>query len=272
MLPGFRFLFAAIAFSVSVLVFGLGAAALLRAAHEKFAHNPSWQTTPEIRFAQKNDPSDAVLAMLRIEPPPSEPEAVNNPAGTPELETSAEATPREAAKDKAEETTMPAVVDAAAVITKPAEPPAAAPAITASTTVTSTQPTDPAATNNPTSDQAAPAPASPPEPSPRPTPTPVAESADIAAPTPTPAAARIATLGRPPVAMQPQAPARPAPILAESDTANRRLRAERAKERRRLAQAERARLAQQAATQAGPFGQLPFTQTAFTPLAAARTP
>ena len=31
MLPGFRFLFAAIVLSTSVLVFGLGAAALLRA-------------------------------------------------------------------------------------------------------------------------------------------------------------------------------------------------------------------------------------------------
>ena len=41
MLPGFRFLFAAIVLSMSVLIFGLGAAALLRAAHEQFAHMPS---------------------------------------------------------------------------------------------------------------------------------------------------------------------------------------------------------------------------------------
>ena len=40
MLPGFRFLFAAIVLSMSILVFGLGAAALLRAAHEEFAANP----------------------------------------------------------------------------------------------------------------------------------------------------------------------------------------------------------------------------------------
>jgi hypothetical protein len=40
MLPSFRFLFAAIAFSMSVLVFGLGAAALLRTAHEEFSNNP----------------------------------------------------------------------------------------------------------------------------------------------------------------------------------------------------------------------------------------
>ena len=34
MLPGFRFRFAAVFLSMSVLVFGVGAAALLRAAHE----------------------------------------------------------------------------------------------------------------------------------------------------------------------------------------------------------------------------------------------
>jgi len=52
MLPGFRFLFAAIVLSMSILVFGLGAAALLRAAHEEFASNPSWRGAPETIFAQ----------------------------------------------------------------------------------------------------------------------------------------------------------------------------------------------------------------------------
>ena len=47
MLPGFRFLFAAIALSVSILVFGLGAAALLRAAHEEFASYSSWRAATE---------------------------------------------------------------------------------------------------------------------------------------------------------------------------------------------------------------------------------
>ena len=47
MLPGFRFLFAAIVLSMSILVFGLGAAALLRAAHEEFASTPSWRAAPE---------------------------------------------------------------------------------------------------------------------------------------------------------------------------------------------------------------------------------
>ena len=55
MLPGFRFLFAAIMLLLSILIFGLGAAALLRAAHEEFASNPSWHATPETTFAQQTE-------------------------------------------------------------------------------------------------------------------------------------------------------------------------------------------------------------------------
>ena len=55
MLPGFRFLLAAIVLSMSVLVFGLGAAALLRAAHEEFASSPTWRVAPEPKFAQQNE-------------------------------------------------------------------------------------------------------------------------------------------------------------------------------------------------------------------------
>src|SRR5579871_5628586 len=70
MLPGFRFLFAAITLSVSILVFGLGAAALLRAAHEEFASNSSWRAAPEQPIiAQQNDQAKPVLAMLRFDPP-----------------------------------------------------------------------------------------------------------------------------------------------------------------------------------------------------------
>ncbi len=70
MLPGFRFLFAAIVLSMSILVFGLGAAALLRAAHEEFASNPSWRAPPETMFAQQVEATRPVLAMLQIEPLP----------------------------------------------------------------------------------------------------------------------------------------------------------------------------------------------------------
>jgi hypothetical protein len=72
MLPGFRFLFAAIVLCMSILVFGLGAASLLRAAHEEVASNPSWRAAPETRFAQQEATSPPVLAMLRVEPRTSE--------------------------------------------------------------------------------------------------------------------------------------------------------------------------------------------------------
>jgi len=75
MLPGFRFLFSAIVLCFSLLVFGLGAAALLRAAHEQFASRPSWYPTPSTTFAQQGDPlaqhgdhSGAVLALLELDP------------------------------------------------------------------------------------------------------------------------------------------------------------------------------------------------------------
>ncbi len=72
MLPGFRFLFAAILLSTSILVFGLGAAALLRASHEQYVSNPSWRNSPqEQMFAQAPEP---VLAVLRAEPEAVEPE------------------------------------------------------------------------------------------------------------------------------------------------------------------------------------------------------
>jgi hypothetical protein len=74
MLPGFRFLLAAIMLSMSFLVFGFGAAALLRSAHEEFASNPSWRAAPEVKFAQPAEPTTApltrpVLATLRVEMP-----------------------------------------------------------------------------------------------------------------------------------------------------------------------------------------------------------
>jgi hypothetical protein len=82
MLPGFRFLFGAIVFSMSILVFGLGAAALLRAAHEEFSSNPSWRAAPETMFAQRGEASPPVLAMLRVEPAPAAPNADNAAAAS----------------------------------------------------------------------------------------------------------------------------------------------------------------------------------------------
>lgn len=75
MLPGVRFLFAAILISTSLLVFALGAAALLRATHEQFVSNPSWRSGPQEQvFAQAPEPVQPVLAVLRVEPMASEAE------------------------------------------------------------------------------------------------------------------------------------------------------------------------------------------------------
>ncbi|MCG2668628.1 hypothetical protein ACFPFP_16890 [Bradyrhizobium sp. GCM10023182] len=69
MLPGFRFLLAAILLSTSILVFGLGAAALVRASHEQYVSNPSWRNGPQEQvFAQSPEPAQPVLAALRVEP------------------------------------------------------------------------------------------------------------------------------------------------------------------------------------------------------------
>src|SRR5215831_16650019 len=74
MLPGFRFLFAAIVICMSVLVFGLGATALMRAAHEDFATNTSWRAPPEPRFAEQEEAvKPPVLAILSLQPRAVEP-------------------------------------------------------------------------------------------------------------------------------------------------------------------------------------------------------
>ena len=69
MLPGFRFLFVAIVMSMSMLVFGLGAATLFRAAHQEFASTPSWRAAPETMFAQQE--VTPTLALLRFDAPPA---------------------------------------------------------------------------------------------------------------------------------------------------------------------------------------------------------
>jgi len=99
MLPGFRFLFAAIVLCFSILVFGLGAAALLRAAHEEFASKPSWRGTPETMFAQQGEPSRPVLALLQVEPESKQPaaEAVKEPVGEPVAQQRQDDTPSAAA-------------------------------------------------------------------------------------------------------------------------------------------------------------------------------
>lgn len=88
MLPGFRFLFAAIMLSMSLLVFGLGATALLRSAHEEFASNPTWRAAPEVKLTPQSEATMPVLATLRLETPAQKaPEDVTAPAAKAESET-----------------------------------------------------------------------------------------------------------------------------------------------------------------------------------------
>ena len=99
MLPGFRFLFAAIVLSMSILIFGLGAAALLRAAHEEFASNPTWRAAPETVFAQPREATRPVLAMLRVDLPTPEKIADNIPAIAAPAAAAVDSAPQETAKE-----------------------------------------------------------------------------------------------------------------------------------------------------------------------------
>src|SRR5205085_12283672 len=92
MLPGFRFLFAAILLSMSILIFGLGAAALLRAAHEEVASIPTRRSLPEPVFAQ-SEPAAPTLALLRVESPVAEKAPELAAAPTAQAEQRAEAVP-----------------------------------------------------------------------------------------------------------------------------------------------------------------------------------
>jgi hypothetical protein len=136
MLPGFRFLFAAIVLSMSILVFGLGAAALLRAAHEEFASTPSWHASPEPVFAQRTETEgpaaqgpvaqepvtqepavqEPVLAMLQVEPSAAEEKAPDQivAAATPAEQPATTAVPAEP-----EVTAKPVETEANATLAEP---------------------------------------------------------------------------------------------------------------------------------------------------------
>jgi hypothetical protein len=262
MLPDFRFLLAAIALCTSILVFGLGAAALLRAAHQEVAQNPSWRGTPEPRLAQSQEPANPVLAMLRIEPVVADSKIADaplSPASDESRGTEAEAaatvfpTPDEdkAVASRAAESSPPietAKTEARSPqASTPAEDPAApsapgtAESMAADTKIAAVEQASPATGEQPSAAQPVMAPTAS-----------LAVEAD-------PAAARIAALGGPLAAVEMEAAKKDA-VFEQQDReeAKKRLRAERAKERRRLA-ARRAHLAEQAAAQQtaiDPFGQL----------------
>ena len=65
MLPGLRFLFVAIVLALSMMIFGLGAVALLRSAHQEFASLPTRHVQPETVFAQQT--ATPTLAMLSVD-------------------------------------------------------------------------------------------------------------------------------------------------------------------------------------------------------------
>ncbi len=249
MLPSFRFLFAAIMFSMSILVFGLGAAALLRTAHEEFASNPFWHAAPETTFAQQSEATRPVLAMLRVDPVPAEQKA---PDDVP---------------------SVAAPVEPAAVASVPAEPEN----IAALGTEHSPQP-ESARPEIPVPESPAPSETAPAQAEAAPGETKIATTEEASSPaneaastaseqTSAPALpeANIAALDPPTVAIEAKPAAKAAgakTISAEPDSSiiRKRQQARRAAQRRRIA--ARARAARQAAQQAAdPFAQ-PLAQPA----------
>jgi hypothetical protein len=243
MLPGFRFLFAAIVLSMSILVFGLGAAALLRAAHEEFASTPRWHATPETIFAQQSEATKPVLAMLRVEPAAAEPKAADNiPAAAAPAEqaaiaaTPAQPEPEKIAALKPEDSPQPEAA-------KPEIPPPEAPAQNEASAAQAVGPasageTRVAATEQILSPVSEAAPATPEQAN-----VPISPDTHIAA-------TKIATLGGPPVTIETAPPAKAAAAAPDKKPRH----ARRANHHRRIALP--ARLAGQAPQQpANPFAQ-----------------
>lgn len=250
MLPGFRFLFAAIVLSMSVLIFGLGAAALLRSAHEEFASLPSRRAPAEPVFTRQNDPPLPTLALLRFDPPVADDKPSENGPVTVAPET---VTPTEQSPDA-----MPAEPEKLAAL-KPEEPMPAAAATLEMAAVDTTTATPPTAAEAiapvANEDVRVAAIADAPEPS-------------TTAATPAPdrlslegniAATKIATLGGPAVTIDGKTGATASDAKPDRSVVRKR-NAQRARERRRIA-ARRARLAAQLAAAAAaqqlanPFGQ-----------------
>ena len=251
MLPGFRFLFAAIVLSLSVLIFGLGAAALLRAAHEQFASVPSRRPLPEPVFARQND-SPPTLALLRVEPDVAEkvpdngaaatiPETVTPAAQAQETPAASAAEPEKLAALKTEEPTpvepakpeIPAAEATPAIQATPAEPPVANEEVKLAAIVDTPPP------------MTVPAPAAP-EP----------EAPSLAG---NAAALKIATLGGPAVTIEQPAAVKKTSAKPKERSVNRK-RAQRAKERRRIAAARRARQAAAQQQAADPFATAPVAR------------
>jgi hypothetical protein len=259
MLPGLRFLFAAIVLSTSILIFGLGAAALLRAAHEEVANIPARRSPPEPVFAQAQEklptetlPTEAppALAILRVDPPASEtPERAPESAETSSIlsaDTSAPAEQEQIAAVKPDEpasTEAPVAAPPVADAPAPQAPPAAA---QTDAPAPATEAPAPAEEAKPAAVAEAPPASEVPPSAPETPPAPAEKS---------PAATSIATLGGPAVTVEETKSAKRADPKPDQSAAKKRARAERARERRRLAQQQhpvRQVIPQQ---QFDPFGQ-----------------
>jgi hypothetical protein len=234
MLPGFRFLFAAIVLSTSMLIFGLGAAALLRAAHEEFVSIPSRRAPPETLFAQRDD-AGPTLALVRIEPTAAD-EKAEMADTAPDQVAIASAPPEESVK---ESDTIATLIDAAmpakdSLLSSTSEIPiqveADSPSPVAETKLAAIAEMTPTASPDQVTvtapDQGA---------------APVEDSSRIAE-------TRIATLGGPPVTIETQAPSKIAPAMVRKSA-----QAKRVTKRRKIA--PQARLARPAPQRpANPFG------------------
>jgi hypothetical protein len=290
MLPGFRFLFAAIMLSMSLMIFGLGAASLLRSAHEEFASNPSWRAAPEVKFAQPSEATMPVLATLRLdvrqEPPPQE-EASAVPAA-PEVTASPQPAAEQVAATRAEPSSPPEIAkpetvaptstgvevlvgSSAASEFAAVSPQNASPQKTAAAEGAKDEPRQESAqesgwqsgqdSRQELAQPSSTATIAASDPSPRgDLPLAVApepDAAETAAPAESPADlawTRIATLGGPPVDIVSPAKVKAGETKPDENATKKREEARRAAQRRRIA-AARARLAAQQAQQLGPFFQ-----------------
>jgi hypothetical protein len=287
MLPGFRFLVAAIVFSFSIIVFGLGAAALFRAAHEQFASSSSWRATPETSFTTflpQAEPPRPMIAMLRIES--VTPEPMNASPTQPEVQTDLASTDTVPDAPAPAETSLPVqstasedtadadvgTIQVATTETTEAAPPTAPPVIAETVTPALSQPdsaTAPLAISLPSPTSAG-----------------TAAVQQDSTPKPDVAAPKLASLGDQPAAGVRKASLRIASVqlhrsLAKKRLAKARLAKERLAEARRVRQrqmAQRAHAARDAATAqqqqqyADPFAQQQgLGQSAFGQQTAQRT-
>lgn len=118
MLPGIRFLCVAVVFAVSLVIFGMGAAALLRSAHEEFASLPNRRPPPATVFSRQPEPTPT-LAMLRLEPHTPE---TAEPVAAPMVEASEPAAPVEPIKAEMKPAPETTPIAAVAAATEPETP------------------------------------------------------------------------------------------------------------------------------------------------------